>query len=212
MLTCTVSRQALARSLRNIRRVNRGSEAEGSWTLRRGELQIDWGNGGFVLEAAHPDDAEVAADAEATCHVERVIMVRLPMCLGGGGTVTVAVDEGHLLVDRLAITAFIERTPQQPLLPKSPRPVDYLLLATRHDAEVIAAAGLEAKVERAKARHAATIAAVAKKLEWLDIGAKDIERFIAERLRNRAEGQEELPLQPGAEAPPGGAQPGLFGE
>jgi hypothetical protein len=197
MPTVTVDRRELARLLRTIRGVNGSLRAAGTWTLRPGELQIDWGNGGGILEARVTAGVDAEPDqtgTEQTCHVDPALMVRLPLVLSGKGDVTVSMDEGHLLLDRLAMTAFLERNPQDPLLPKSPRPVDYLLLPARHDAEVIEAAGLTPHVAKAQVRHAETLAAVAKRLEWLGISPDEVKKFVSERLKARAKGQEPLPL------------------
>jgi hypothetical protein len=49
-------------------------------------------------------------------------------------------------------------------------------------------------VAKAQVRHAETLAAVAKRLEWLGISPDEVKKFVSERLKARAKGQEPLPL------------------
>ena len=72
--------------------------------------------------------------------------------------------------------------------------LDFLLLPLRHDEQTIEEAGLEAEVALAQERLAATLTAVARKLRWLEVSEAEIKRFLLERLRQRAEGQEALPF------------------
>lgn len=185
-----VDRRALSRLIRRVRRVNRDVRADGTFTFRSNELQVDWGNGGEVMDAV----GDAAVDAEAQCHLADRYMRKLPNVLRGNGTVTLEVRDGRLYFDRFSIDAFIERNPQAPLLPRSPRPVDFLLLPERHEAEIIEEAGLQAEVELAQARFSATLKAVARKLRWLEVSEVEVKQFLAERLRQRAEGQESLPF------------------
>lgn len=202
MASLEVDRRALARLIRRVRRVNRGVQADGTFTLRPNELQIDWGNGGEVVDAE--------GDAEALCHLADRYMRKLPNVLRGSGTVTVEVRDGRLFFDRFSIDAFIERNPQAPLLPTSPRPVDFLLLPERHDDEIIEEAGLQAEVELAQARFAATLTAVSRKLRWLEISQVEIKQFLVERLKARAEGQESLPFGDAPIVPSSDEQFSLF--
>ncbi len=190
MPSADIDRRALARLIRRIVRVNRGVEAEGTFTLRPGELQIDWGNGGESIDA----DCEV----EAQCHLADRYMRKLPAVLRGTGTVTLEIRDGRVFFDRFSIDAFIERNPRAPLLPASPRHVDFLLLPLRHEPETIEEAGLTAEVEFAQERFAATVSAVARKLRWLEVQESEIKRFLRDRLKARAEGQGALPLAEGA--------------
>lgn len=196
MLVCHVERRPLARLLRNLQRVNRNVEAEGTWTLRQGEVQIDWGNGGGALDARTESDG-TRGESEQVCHVSRGVMARLSRVLGGVGTIAVTIKQGRLVLDRLSVDAFLHENPGAPLLPKSPRPVDYLLLPDRHPPEVLQAAGVMDKVAAAKARHVATVKAVAAKLAWLGVSEPEVRRFVADRLKARAAGQEALPFRSG---------------
>ncbi len=186
MTSVEVDRRALARLIRRVRRVNRGVQADGTFTFRPGEVQVDWGNGGEVIDAE--------GDGEGQCHLADRYMRKLPTVLRGSGAVTLEIRDDRLFFDRFSIDAFIERNPQAPLLPKSPRHVDFLLLPLRHDEQTIEEAGLEAEVALAQERLAATLTAVARKLRWLEVSEADIKRFLLERLRHRAEGQEALPF------------------
>ncbi|MCO4762008.1 MAG: hypothetical protein KC502_10925 [Myxococcales bacterium] len=186
MASVQVDRRALAGLIRRVRRVNKGVQADGTFTLRPGELQVDWGNGGEVLD--------VEGDTEAQCHLADRYMRKLPNVLRGGGAITLEIRDGRVFFDRFSIDAFIERNPEAPMLPTSPRHADFLLLPLRHSQEVIEEAGLTAEVELAHERFVATTKAVARKLRWLGVSEVEVKRFLVERLRSRAEGQEALPF------------------
>ena len=186
MSSVEIDRRELARLIRRVRRVNKGIQADGTFTLRHGELQVDWGNGGEVIDAQ--------GDVEAQCHLADRYMRKLPNVLRGTGTVSLEIKDGRVFFDRFSIDAFIERNPQAPLLPASPRHVDFLLLPLRHESQTIEEAGLESEVTLAQERFKATLIAVARKLRWLEVSEAEIKRFLQERLRQRAEGQEGLPF------------------
>jgi len=186
MSSVEIDRRELARLIRRVRRVNKGIQADGTFTLRPGELQVDWGNGGEVIDAQ--------GDVEAQCHLADRYMRKLPNVLRGTGTVSLEIKDGRVFFDRFSIDAFIERNPQAPLLPASPRHVDFLLLPLRHESQTIEEAGLESEVTLAQERFKATLIAVARKLRWLEVSEAEIKRFLQERLRQRAEGQEGLPF------------------
>lgn len=186
MSSVEIDRRELARLIRRVRRVNKGTQADGTFTIRPGELQVDWGNGGEVIDAQ--------GDVEAQCHLADRYMRKLPNVLRGTGTVSLEIKDGRVFFDRFSIDAFIERNPQAPLLPASPRHVDFLLLPLRHESQTIEEAGLESEVTLAQERFKATLIAVARKLRWLEVSEAEIKRFLQERLRQRAEGQEGLPF------------------
>ena len=186
MSSVEIDRRELARLIRRVRRVNKGTQADGTFTIRPGELQVDWGNGGEVIDAQ--------GDVEAQCHLADRYMRKLPNVLRGTGTVSLEIKDGRVFFDRFSIDAFIERNPQAPLLPTSPRHVDFLLLPLRHESQTIEEAGLESEVTLAQERFKATLIAVARKLRWLEVSEAEIKRFLQERLRQRAEGQEGLPF------------------
>ncbi len=186
MATAEIDGRQLARALRRIARVNRGLKAEGTFTLRQGELQIDWGNGGEVLEANCSEQAQ--------CHLAGRYVRRLPKVLRGSRQLRLEIRDGRLFLDRFSIDAFVERNPQRPLLPPSPRHIDFLLLPFRYDEEEIDEAGLRAEVELATNRLEVSVEAIERKLKWLQIDKATIESFIHKHLETQAATPAELPL------------------
>lgn len=202
MATAQIDGRELARALRRIARVNKGQQADGTFTLRAGELQIDWGNGGEVLDVDCADTAQ--------CHLADRYVRKLPRVLRGARQMTLEIREGRLFLDRFSIDAFVERNPQAPLLPPSPRHVDFLLLAQRHEADVIDEAGLRAEVDVAKERLEVSLKAAARKLRWLQLEEGTIRAFLEAHLAKMAEAPASLPLNDANTGAADGDQFSLF--